>query len=1077
MSTYVLSAAVGFHIPWVWLFVCLIVLMGILGAFLAFRNVGVLLSVFRRNFVSYFANPTGYVFICLFVLPGAFCAFWVPDFFGNNLANLDQLSFWFPFIMLFYIPTITMGIWADERKQGTDELLLTIPAGDFDVVLGKFLAALAIFTVSLLFSLVCNYLTLNYLASTGPVYDITPRLDLGLFLGTYAGYWLVGLAMLGIGMVGSFLTSNVTIGFVLGVLFNLPLVFLSAADAVFGMFGREGVLAAKRWSIGDQMHDFSRGILSLTGAAYFCLIVVVTLYVAMVLIGRRHWKVDKLPSLQRFVFAVIALVIVAPVLHVLVRGLPHDAVSGFFFGLRSVWFAAVLPLCFLPICLAVSWEPIRRVSAWAIAIVIAAVCIDVLVALIAGWSRGAFLAWELVWLGAATPLLLIAILKPQVVHFAYRTLALVAIAVGIVVILHHHDLRLDATSEQLSSLSPATRKLIADLDTKRPVLIEAFVSPSVPEAYVQTRLNLLATLRELQALGGDKLQVKIRETDRYSDEAALAQKRYGIEPRQVMTSEHGAYSVDPIFLNVSVSRGTARPIPPVFIDRDTPIEYELVRSICTVTQQKRKKLGVLNTDAQLYGSFNMQTMSPSPNWPIIDELEKQYDVVRVDPAKPIVEKYDVLLAVQPSTLGPQEMKNFVGVVAGGQPTVIFEDPMPIFPGVPASSQPRQPPGGMNPMMRMPSPPKGDISELWTLLGIDFQDAKIVWQDFNPYPKLSEFSKNKEFVFVDVGCGAKQPFSATDPISSGLQQVLFLFPGYIEKRYTSQLKFTPLAETGEKTGTERYKDILQMTPFGPRGIDPDRVLKGTGTDRSYCLAAHIEGTEKWQPPMEEPFKAAERRSGKAPAAKKPGEATINAVVITDTDMLSQVFFAMRDQGDQPGIGVHFRFDNVTFVLNALDALAGDNRFIEIRKRRLKHRILARVEEETKDAKKEAAEARERIDNKRQDNERAEQKLIDDKIAELKNQKNLDLQQMAIQVGMMQQDLERQRESKMEQLRRENDREFSKIETKVTSRVRRVQLLYKMLVVGLAPILPLFLALVVFVIRRLKEREGVAKSRLR
>ncbi len=85
-------------------------------------------AVLKRDFVGYFSNPTGYVFICVFMLLGSCCAFWPEEFFNRNLATLDQLNQYLPFIMLVFVPAITMSVWSEERREGTDELLLTIPA-------------------------------------------------------------------------------------------------------------------------------------------------------------------------------------------------------------------------------------------------------------------------------------------------------------------------------------------------------------------------------------------------------------------------------------------------------------------------------------------------------------------------------------------------------------------------------------------------------------------------------------------------------------------------------------------------------------------------------------------------------------------------------------------------------------------------------------------------------------------------------------------------------------------------------------------------------------------------------------
>ena len=159
--------------------------------------------------------------------------------------------------------------------------------------------------------------------------------------------------------------------------------------------------------------------------------------------------------------------------------------------------------------------------------------------------------------------------------------------------------------------------------------------------------------------------------------------------------------------------------------------------------------------------------------------KSSYDVVQVDASKPIeLGSVDALLAVQPSSLAPEQMDNFVAAVKQGLPTVIFEDPAPLMSGgVPATSAPRRPPGGpMSMMMRSAGHRlRAIFPNCGRCSGIDFPADQVIWQDFNPYPKVSQFNKLKEYVFIDAALGEEKVFGPSDPISSGLQQVLLPFP--------------------------------------------------------------------------------------------------------------------------------------------------------------------------------------------------------------------------------------------------------------------------------------------------------------
>ncbi len=896
-------------------------------------NFGFVRALVKRDLWKYFTNPTGYVFITLFIFLSAAAAFWQDRFFLDNLANLDQLNYLFPYLLLFFIPALTMSVWSEERKQATDELLFTLPATSLEIVLGKYLATLGIYTASLILSL-SHIIVLAFLGSP----------DLGLMFSNYLGYWLIGGAMIAVGMLASLLTANATIAFILGAVFCSFFVFIDLLGGISQTLG--GALIPL--GVFRSFDDYSRGVMSLSGLFYFISLSAFMIYLNVLLVDRRHW--------------------------------PRKA--------------------------------------------------------------GGYPMWA---------------------HHTVRTVGLLIAFISLVVIIGRVSIRPDLTAEGLHSLGSETRRLIGELSEDRPVFIQAFVSPEVPEQFVQTRANLLSTLNEIDSIGGGKVQVLIEDTEPFTEGARQARERFAITPRQIPNLGSARAGFSNVFLGIAFTCGAEEQVIP-FLDRGLPTEYEMTRSIRVVAKTERKTIGVVGTEAKLFGGFDFQTMQSSPAWSVVSELQKQYEVRQIAATSAIPEDLDGLVVALPSSLPQPEMDNLLAYIEKGNPTLLLVDPLPV---VNIGLAPSERSGAnQNPFMRQQGPPpkeKGNIRQLLSKIGVSWDSGEIVWDTYNPHPDLAHLPP--EVVFVGEGNQNEEVFNGDHIASKALQELVLLYPGRIEKAPGSDYEFEPLVKSGRASGALPYSAMVQRNFLG---VQLRRNLPHRPDDKDYILAAHIGSAAKSDASAEEEGEDPPSDDDKEKDAK-PTKG-VNAIVIADLDFISEQFFQIRQRGPE-----NLNFDNVTLFLNCMDILIGDESFVTLRNKRVRHRTLETVEEQTRNFIEERVKKEQEAETEAEAALKDAQARLEERVNTVRQRQDLDAQTKQIMARNLQEVENRRLEVLKANIESAKEAKINSSKESMESQVRQIQGNIKTLAVLLPPIPVFALGVLIFVRRQRRETEGAAATR--
>jgi ABC-2 type transport system permease protein len=232
-------------------------------------------AIFRREFNAYFTSPTGYIFLGMaLLLSGWFFSV------GNLMTLSTDMSGFFDslgLIFLFLVPMLTMRLLAEEKRNKTDQILLTAPVSVFQIVFGKYLAALAIFGLSLVIMLIYPLILQFY--STPPI---------GSILVLYVGFFLLGAALLAVGLFISALTESQITSAIASF---AAMLFLWLADLIASLVGNQVLSTVIGWlSVLKRFEEFTLGVLNFSSIVYYISFAAVFVFLTIQVIEKKRWS-------------------------------------------------------------------------------------------------------------------------------------------------------------------------------------------------------------------------------------------------------------------------------------------------------------------------------------------------------------------------------------------------------------------------------------------------------------------------------------------------------------------------------------------------------------------------------------------------------------------------------------------------------------------------------------------------------------------------------------------------------------------------------------------------------------------